>query len=274
MNKMQDFSPPTTISAIEAKLVEFVALSQHWTMADTRVDSEIVWAISSVPSYQLNNVAGANLPADDVDKTLETVIALGQTKQVPIIWWIGPSTKPNNLSQCLEKKGFIHVSTIPGMAIDLLTIDMKTPALDNFRITKVESDEALETLNHVAAKGIDSPDYAEKATYELFSAVAQQPNSSFNHYIGWLDNTPVATTSMLLTAEVAGIFNVVTLPEARKRGIGSAMTLHALQEARTQGGHMGVLHASPMGLSVYKNLGFETFCQLELFLWGHQYIQQ
>ena len=274
MNKLQDFSPPTAISAIEAKLVEFVALSQHWTTANTRVDSEIVWAISSVPSYTLNNVAGAKLPTADVDKTLEMVVALGQTKQVPIIWWVGPSTRPNNLSQCLEEKGFIHVSTIPGMAIDLLTIDMKKPALDNLRITKVESDEALEILSHVSAKGIDLPDYAEKGTYELLSAVAQQPNSSFNHYIGWLDNTPVAATSMLLAAEEAGIFNVVTLPEVRKRGIGSAMTCHALQEARTQGARVGVLHASPMGLGVYKNLGFETFCEFELFLWGHQYIQQ
>ena len=50
--------------------------------------------------------------------------------------------------------------------------------------------------------------------------------------------------------------------------------LPSLQEARTQGGHMGVLHASSLGLSVYKNLGFETFCEFELFPWGHQYMQQ
>ncbi len=53
---------------------------------------------------------------------------------------------------------------------------------------------------------------------------------------------------------------MATLPEARGRGIATAVTLAALREARAQGETVGVLHASETAYSVYRRMGFAECC--------------
>jgi ribosomal protein S18 acetylase RimI-like enzyme len=67
---------------------------------------------------------------------------------------------------------------------------------------------------------------------------------------------------------VAGIYGVSTLPEARGRGFGAAITLQALLEARKAGERYAVLFASALGAPVYRKLGLhETPCRIGRYLW-------
>jgi GNAT superfamily N-acetyltransferase len=68
-------------------------------------------------------------------------------------------------------------------------------------------------------------------------------------------------------AGTAGIYFVMTIPEARRQGIGAAITLKALQEARELGFQTGVLGASSMGHSVYKSIGFKEYCRIGIYEW-------
>jgi GNAT superfamily N-acetyltransferase len=60
----------------------------------------------------------------------------------------------------------------------------------------------------------------------------------------------------------------MTIPEARRRGIGAAITLAGLQEARDSGYRTGVLGSSAAGRSVYAGLGFREFCTIDLYEWS------
>jgi ribosomal protein S18 acetylase RimI-like enzyme len=67
-----------------------------------------------------------------------------------------------------------------------------------------------------------------------------------------------ATSAYQLFGEHARIFFVNTERPWRRRGIGRAMTVHALGAAAAVGAHSAFLHATVDGASVYERLGFET----------------
>jgi len=90
---------------------------------------------------------------------------------------------------------------------------------------------------------------------------------SWWHYLGRLAGEPVATATSFFGAGVAGIYFICIVERVRRRGIGAAVTLTALQEARDLGYTVGVLGSSEMGYPVYRRLGFEEYCRIELYEW-------
>jgi ribosomal protein S18 acetylase RimI-like enzyme len=67
---------------------------------------------------------------------------------------------------------------------------------------------------------------------------------------------------------VVGIYSVGTIPEARGKGIGSAITLRALLDARRRGYRVGLLQSSEMGYNMYRRLGFETCFKIKKYVPG------
>ena len=92
-------------------------------------------------------------------------------------------------------------------------------------------------------------------------------HDEYRGYVAFVDGRPVATSTVLLTGDVAGLYDVAVLPEMRRRGIGAAVTLGPFHEARREGARTAILHASPLGLPVYERLGFRTVCTVDHFVW-------
>jgi len=56
----------------------------------------------------------------------------------------------------------------------------------------------------------------------------------------------------------SGVVAVGTLPQARRRGIGAALTWAAVAAGAERGHDTIVLQASPMGFPLYTAMGFRT----------------
>lgn len=87
----------------------------------------------------------------------------------------------------------------------------------------------------------------------------------WRHYIAYLGDAPVGTSTIFAAGGVAGVYFVMTVPEARRQGIGAAVTRFGLVEARELGCRVGVLQSSAAGRSVYEGLGFRQHCTFELY---------
>ena len=73
---------------------------------------------------------------------------------------------------------------------------------------------------------------------------------------GRVDGDTVAVSMGFAAAGVVGIYGVTALPEARRRGYGTALTRHAIEAAPTL---PAVLQPSTMAERMYARLGFHRF---------------
>jgi hypothetical protein len=270
MNEMlQDISPAALVAAIEDNLFAQILLCRKWPQAEVYDGDDIKWDFTCVPLPMFNNVFCARLTAQQVGPMIQSVMARAETRRVPVLWWTGPQTQPVDLGRHLEAHGFTHEGHVPGMAIDLITLKENGAITPGFGIQQVGDPETLKTWCQVCINDFGMPSFVGDAYFEFLSHISSQVDSNtVLLYLGWLNSQPVATSMALLAAGVAGIYGVTTIPEARCRGIGTRMTLAPLYEARAMGYRVGILQASGMGVSVYRRLGFQEYCQLGQYVWS------
>lgn len=101
---------------------------------------------------------------------------------------------------------------------------------------------------------------------ELPDQSANEPDDDRSHrFLGRVDGEAVAIGGAYRVGDVANVFGMGVLEEFRGRGIGSAICTSALRTAREQGCELATLESTPMAVSVYDTLGFETVVEYQLF---------
>jgi GNAT superfamily N-acetyltransferase len=88
----------------------------------------------------------------------------------------------------------------------------------------------------------------------------------FMSYVGYVDDEPVSTTSIVSGAGVIGVYNVATLPGSRRRGFGEAVMRLALEDVRRElGVERVILQSTPAGLALYERMGFRTVARVSVY---------
>jgi ribosomal protein S18 acetylase RimI-like enzyme len=259
---VQDLTPAAVIPALEANLVASWCLFSRLPGAELHDTPDLLWVATDIPFAPFNGVLRTRLPPEAVDAAITTTLQHYSRRQVPMLWLVTPGTHPPDLGQHLVAHGLIPVVDDPGMALDLhaLPTDLPTPA--GFTVAQVDDLASLQAWASFAGQ----PEVAD-ALVAWGSAVGFAAERELYLYLGLLEGRPVATASLVLAAGVAGLYSVMTLPEVQRRGIGTLMTVVPLRAARARGYRVGVLQSSPMGLSLYRRLGFQEYCRIAGYLW-------
>jgi GNAT superfamily N-acetyltransferase len=84
-------------------------------------------------------------------------------------------------------------------------------------------------------------------------------------FIASHDGVPSGTSTAIRTGDVAGVYAVITVQAARRRGVGTAASWAAVDAGRAWGCDLVTLQASEMGLPIYTQMGFETVVHYETF---------
>lgn len=82
-------------------------------------------------------------------------------------------------------------------------------------------------------------------------------------YVGYADDRPVTTGLGIRTGQTIGVYNIATIPEARRRGYGAAMTARVAGDGALAGCETAILQASPMGKPVYERMGYRTVVEYD-----------
>jgi hypothetical protein len=264
---LKDLSESSLVAAIEANLFEIFRLFKQWSQAEVHDSPELLWVNTEIPFPLFNSILKPRLSPENMDDAINAAIARCKTKNVPMLWWTGPSTKPADLGSRLEAFSF-QATEVPGMAADLDSLPEKMELPEDLVIERVESDEDLEKWCRVLCTAFEMPDFTGDALFDLYRSLGFDPSSPLRNYLGSLNDEVVATSTLYMGAGVAGIYSVSTLERARRKGIGSAMTAAPLMDSRCLGYRVGILQSSELGFNVYHRLGFQEYCKIYQYVWS------
>lgn len=224
-------------------------------MFTIRDDDTFFWAESKLhPS--LNSVIYANLTPANADAKIQEAISHFANIGAPFKWTISPSSSPSDLSERLQQRGFTYSGSIPGMAMTLPNEELSIDYPSDVTIKEITNQNRFRHWKHVLYNHREGEPLQRDITYQYQVAGAFHPGK--RQFVGYWNHRPVAITSLLLAHGVAGIYSVITLANARRKGIGTAMTQFALHEAQHGGYKIAVLQASKAGFNIYRTVGFSS----------------
>jgi GNAT superfamily N-acetyltransferase len=240
--------------ADESFIASFRKLAEHVSRGETHEDGSIFSFSTGLP---LSGFNGCVVTQEARSAELAASLAWVAARDVPFRVWVaeklaaGLAEGPNSYG--LERVASLYpgmvlhpIPSAPTLGAGVSVVSIFEPCLDEFIGVLEQSGLAAEL-----AHGLISPSFAADPDVQLF--------------VGRLDGQPVATSIAIRSGDASGVYNVGTLPEARRRGVGSAVTWAAVGAGRAWGCDTIVLQSSAMGLSMYAKMGFRTVAPYVIF---------
>jgi GNAT superfamily N-acetyltransferase len=265
---LNDFSKAALIEAIEANLFEMLpTLFGRLSSAICQDEPDATWFMTDIPFPLFSGVIHAQLAPNNLDSRIKEILEPFKSAKKPMVWWTGPSTRPDNLGDHLQACGLLHLDDTDGMAIDLKALNKDLPTNPAVTVKRVDSLNDLEQWSVPLAANFGMPKKAIPQLCESIAKLGFDEQGTLHNYLGMLNGDMVGTCTLYLGAGVAGIYNVSTLPKARRQGVATALTLAALRVAHDRGHRIGILHSSEMGYGVYRRIGFSELCSVSHYLY-------
>jgi ribosomal protein S18 acetylase RimI-like enzyme len=215
-------------------------------------DADTFWIVSHQPAPG-NVVLQTRWTAEDADKNLDNLFEqIGQHVD-QMDWMLFPNDQPADLGQRLEERGMPGGPAGNWLWADLKLLKPFPPMPDNFHIEQVVNDQLTAEWVKVSAAGFGSE---LDGYFEAYARHGYGKDAYSLHYIGYLDEVPVTSGTLLDAGGCASIYDISTPPEFRAQGFGGAMTHFLMQQIAMRGYPDTWIWSSNMAKSVYQKLGY------------------
>ncbi len=229
--------------------------NRHWVDAfrdlvddmggEFRRFGEVDTFVTSLPMPFANGCLVVNpCDADDLDTAVAWVKAAGVPYQVRVDEPLVPA-----LQGTLDRHG-LESEPIPMPAMVLSPIPAIPAPAPGIAVTRVDDAGYRTFLAILVSTGIPN----ELAVRIFPRHLIESDNGAY--FVATLDGDPAGISVAVRTGESGGIYSVATLEQARRRGVGSAVTWAAIDAIRGWGCTSAVLQSSEMGYPMYRSMGF------------------
>jgi hypothetical protein len=170
----------------------------------------------------------------------------------------------DEFTRMLLSQGYQFAEKVSAMAINLQ--DLKLKKLDNEYSIKQVGPNEHKLWAETVSVGYEVPeklaDLFGPAKTESIANKARE----YKHYIVFHHDRPVSTAMNITRDGIIEVYWISTIAEYRGRGIGQFATGEPLRLAHNQGYQTAILQSSAIGESVYRQLGFESFGDIPLYV--------
>lgn len=167
-----------------------------------------------------------------------------------------------DVDAALRAIGLEMVATRPAMAADVEDVE-PAQVPDGVEIVRVTEPETLADLVDVEVGAFET----DRAVAEGLLAPSQLSLPNVRLYAAIADGRAVAQAVTNTQGGAVGVFGVATLPEYRRRGIGTAITAFAIDDVRDET-DLAWLQSTEMGRPLYERMGFRPVSDWDV--WVHQ----
>lgn len=271
VERTTDTSPAGMVTAISDALEDCLVLLASGPGGATRRQDGITVAITGLPISDFNGMYRARLdpglPEAEIDRRIGAAVEYVRSRGVPFSWWVMPDDQPPAVPAHLVAQGFTPEGERPGMALDLARLGTDPPVPQDLAIEEVTDVGGLGEHTRLVAVGFGMPSEMETAFRTLLQGLPFGPSAPLRYFLAREQGKPVGTSLVCLSGKAAGIFSVITVPEARGKGVGTLVTHAALRAARERGHRIAILESSRMGYNVYRRMGFEEYGKIGHYAW-------
>lgn len=257
--------PSTIAGLIEANINDYLLSYARLPGAVVHDDAESNWVEAQLSGATFNSIVRARFQPGQIDRQIEAVLNHFRERALPVVWHVGPASEPPMLGDALLRHGLTFLEEEPGMALEIAHLNSVNAAPPELTIEPVRDEAGLRDWIDTWLFPVPAAERA--AQFEARRMHWLEPERAMHCFLGTWNGSPVATSMLYLGNGVAAVHHVVTRPEFRRRGIGSALTVRVLHEARIRGYHVGVLTASPEGIGSYRRIGFRPYCVIRRYEW-------
>lgn len=208
-----------------------------------------------------NGVMEKNANRAPTEEEIDQAIQYFSAKNLPFMWWTS--------AKVLETKGFQFGGILTGIALDISQdVPSKPAASSDLKIKIVHSDSELKAFTELAANAFAMNPKATEQWLVLNDSLMKKDEQF--HFIAYLNEIPVGTVTLSVAPSSAGIWNLATLPEHRKHGIGGALVHAALVEAKKRHHDqvMAILMPKGMAWGLFIKMGFKAICEFPFYIYG------
>jgi GNAT superfamily N-acetyltransferase len=251
------------VEAIESNLADYWLAMGENPKGEIHDNDSVRWEYSGGPYF--NRVVTADLDQSEAEHKIEEVVREFAARRAAITWLVGPSATPGDLGERLTQHGFNQYEVWKGMARDLSSLDPHPVLSPDLHWVLVNDDASRKDWMHVISRSYGLPRGAREILYESVMAAEASNPISWLHNLAYLDGKPVTASTLFVSNKTAGIYLVATVPEARGKGLGTAVTWRAIVQARELGCALAVLQSTEMAQGIYEKLGFKSYCDISVY---------
>lgn len=252
-NRMrQRYHALVPLTAAEIRHEVLVIPRRAWlAVPDLRVIERPGWVQIVTPSFTRggnNEVAHAELADDEADAVIDQTIAEYRALGVRWRWRVGPGSRPADLAQRLERRGFLP-HAVAALARDTGGL----PGVPGIEVERVDARTAG-AYTETFARGWDI-DPAPLADANLHAVTS--PDSRHRLYLARIDGEPVGVGSAAWFERSIFLQSGVVIPSHQHRGVYRALVAARLADAATAGIPLATTNARPeTSAPILERLGF------------------
>ncbi|MEO5940655.1 MAG: GNAT family N-acetyltransferase [Candidatus Limnocylindrales bacterium] len=218
-------------------------------------EPDVIHGTTGIPLAIFNGATGARFEPATADERIEAVLRPFREQAIDMSWWVGPTSTPVDLATRIAARGLVVDEEVPILA-RLLDGWTAEPPAAGIEIERVSDPAGYRVATDIMFEAFGLPRGVFDVVVERYAGLSIGPRAVQHTYLARLDGRAVGTSLGFVVEGVVGVYNVATLEDARRRGVGAAITAAAVAGGLADGAVATLLETSPLGRPVYERLGF------------------